>query len=208
MDGGGVSRLVAIDGGTAFHGRALREAPFETFFDGLIPVRSLGQVGLSEHDCVLVPCRTNGQRLAKHRAQLEAYIEGGGYLVVMGETRPDLFLSGVRFRSIPTNYWWWLDPKGGLDLSIEVPGHPLFRRLGLKDLTWHVHGTLDIVGPCDVLMKYLDPAAGGSIMLEARRGRGRLFMTTLDPIFHHGSGFMPATTRFLEAFLPWLRASI
>jgi|TARA_R100000908_G_C3643589_1_gene78648 hypothetical protein len=34
---------------------------------------------------------------------------------------------------------------------------------------------------------------------------GRMIVTTLDPMYHHGSHFMPATTRFLDGFLPWLK---
>jgi hypothetical protein len=30
-------------------------------------------------------------------------------------------------------------------------------------------------------------------------------LTSLDPFFHHGSHFMPATTRFPDGFLPWMR---
>ena len=34
--------------------------------------------------------------------------------------------------------------------------------------------------------------------------RGRMILTSLDPFFHHGHHFMPATTRFLDGFLAWL----
>jgi hypothetical protein len=34
---------------------------------------------------------------------------------------------------------------------------------------------------------------------------GRLIAMTLDPCYHHGSHFMPATTTFLNGFLPALR---
>ena len=33
---------------------------------------------------------------------------------------------------------------------------------------------------------------------------GTLVVTTLDPMSHFGSYFMPATERFLDGFLPWL----
>ncbi|MDR1647992.1 MAG: hypothetical protein LBR88_08170 [Zoogloeaceae bacterium] len=33
---------------------------------------------------------------------------------------------------------------------------------------------------------------------------GRIFVTTLDPCYHHGSRFMPAASRLLRGFLPWL----
>jgi hypothetical protein len=33
---------------------------------------------------------------------------------------------------------------------------------------------------------------------------GQTLVTTLDPTYHFGSHFMPATDRFLSGFLPWL----
>ncbi len=33
---------------------------------------------------------------------------------------------------------------------------------------------------------------------------GRWIVTTLDPDYHFGSYFMPATERFLEGFFPFL----
>jgi hypothetical protein len=33
---------------------------------------------------------------------------------------------------------------------------------------------------------------------------GTLIVTTLDPLYHYGAHFMPATERFLDGFLPWL----
>lgn len=33
---------------------------------------------------------------------------------------------------------------------------------------------------------------------------GRWIVTTLDPDYHFGSYFMPATERFLEGFFPYL----
>jgi hypothetical protein len=38
--------------------------------------------------------------------------------------------------------------------------------------------------------------------------KGRMVVTSLDPFYHHGSHFMPATTRFLDGFLPWVREDI
>jgi hypothetical protein len=32
-------------------------------------------------------------------------------------------------------------------------------------------------------------------------------VSTLDPLSHFGSHFMPATERFLDGFLPWLAAA-
>ncbi|QPH55608.1 hypothetical protein I0K15_07710 [Pontivivens ytuae] len=137
------------------------------------------------------------------------YVEKGGFLVVMGETRPDLFLDDVGFRTIATNYWWWLEPDADLGVRISAPDHPLFDRLSEADLAWHVHGTLALgsMWVTETLARY-DGEDGGPIVVDARLGSGRALLTTLDPIYHHGSGFMPATTRFLEGFLPWLAQTV
>ncbi|MEM1418849.1 MAG: hypothetical protein AAGH15_28410, partial [Myxococcota bacterium] len=196
-----------VDGGMAYHTRTLREGRFARYFDALFDLRTLDDVDLAPWPTLVIPCRTPGMRLAAHREQLAHYMDAGGRLVVLGETRPDLFLEGVRFARVPTNFWWWLEPEGQLDVRITDPTHPLFERVGEADLRWHVHGTLTLAFPARELVRWEDPETGGAIMVEAERGRGQLLLTTLDPTYHHGSGFMPATTRFLEGFVPWLAAS-
>jgi hypothetical protein len=44
--------------------------------------------------------------------------------------------------------------------------------------------------------------------LDRVSSNGTLLMTTLDPTYHYGSYFMPATERFLDGFLPWVRAEL
>ena len=44
------------------------------------------------------------------------------------------------------------------------------------------------------------------LYVDAVSTAGRMIVTSLDPCYHHGSHFMPATTRFLAGFLPSLRA--
>lgn len=45
-------------------------------------------------------------------------------------------------------------------------------------------------------------------MYDQRVGTGRLIASTIDPHTHHGRRFMPATTRFLNGFYPWLKAEV
>lgn len=196
--------IAAIDGGMSYHTRTLREGAYAPLFSDLIELPDLPIANLTTHPTLLIPCRTNGARLAEHRAQLADYLAQGGFLVVMGETRPDLFLDGVTFDPVPTNFWWWLDPNADLGVRIASPAHPLMALLGRKDITWHVHGTIGLQEGGQKLAQWQDPENGGAILIDSSRGKGRLLITTLDPIYHHGSGFMPATTQFLDIFLPWL----
>src|SRR5262249_51191465 len=46
---------------------------------------------------------------------------------------------------------------------------------------------------------------GGAVLyLDRVSSRGTMLVTSLDPLYHYGSYFMPATERFLDGFLPWV----
>lgn len=82
-------------------------------------------------------------------------------------------------------------------------GHGLYERISLTDATWHRHG--DLVTPPGA-MSVVDTVDGRSILYDdATSGNGRRIVSTLDPCYHHGSYFMPAASRFLRGFLPWLK---
>jgi hypothetical protein len=62
-------------------------------------------------------------------------------------------------------------------------------------------------------------AAGAEVLVTLPSGQallyvdrvstaGTLIVSTVDPISHYGSHFMPATERFLDGFLPCLRQSL
>lgn len=53
---------------------------------------------------------------------------------------------------------------------------------------------------------FVDARGLGSVLyVDTVTPQGTLVVAALDPFYHHGSYFMPATTRFLDGFLPWLR---
>lgn len=107
-----------------------------------------------------------------------------------GEPFPE-FLPGVRWQHRPTNVWWWLADEA----------HPLFRRLTVRDCTWHYHGVLEPPEGAQALATLTT----GEVLLYVDRVStpGTMVISTLDPISHYGGCFMPATERFLDAFLPW-----
>ncbi len=84
-----------------------------------------------------------------------------------------------------------------------APEHGLFRHISLDDATWHRHGTLAVP---EGAVSLIDAVEGGSVLYDdSSSGPGRRIVSTLDPCYHHGSYFMPSTTRFLHGFLPWLK---
>ncbi|MEM9428477.1 MAG: hypothetical protein AAGA32_03165 [Pseudomonadota bacterium] len=197
-------RIATIDAGLAYQTRTFEDPPFAERFGQRIPLRRLEETDLAGLPCLMIPCRTNGVRLAPHKAQLAAYVDAGGTLVVMGETHPELFLSGLQVAPEPTNFWWWLEEGADLGVRIAALDHPLVADMSEADVTWHVHGTLQFEDPSTPLVTWSKDGHPQPILSLQMRGRGRLIVTTLDPIYHHGSGFMPATTAFLTRFLPAL----
>jgi len=82
----------------------------------------------------------------------------------------------------------------------------LFERLSLADMTWHIHGIFD---PPDGAETVLTAPDGSAVLYVDRVSTpGTLLVTSLDPLWHFGSYFMPATERFLDGFLPWLHEQV
>ncbi|MEM7693103.1 MAG: hypothetical protein AAF318_01520 [Pseudomonadota bacterium] len=193
--------LTALDGGTYYHHRTLWELPFAPHFDAVIPIRAFTPDHLDAATMLFVPCRLNARLLEPLRPVLTDFIIEGGTLVAMGETFPERWLPGITAHPMETSFWWWLEE--GADLHVRFTGaSQIADYVDEAALAWHLHGTYTL-GPGQ---RALLEASGRPILFDERRGNGRLIATSLDPCYHHGSHFMPATTRFLEGFLPWLSA--
>ncbi|MGK9051059.1 hypothetical protein [Xaviernesmea oryzae] len=198
--------ILAIHPGAYYHIETLEAPRYARHFDRLVRPEDLADEDLSRHAVVFIPCRTPADRLASHAAQLRTYLDQGGTIVATGETAWEVFLPGIAFTPEPTNWWWWLTPGADLGIRIASPQHSLFKWLDQDGLTWHLHG-------------WFDPPEGAEILAVNGEGKpifyvdevttpGRMIITSLDPCFHHGSHFMPATTRFLDGFLPWMREEL
>lgn len=200
-------QIAAIDAGTYYHHESLRGSSFAPWIDGTIWIRDLPRADLSGVGALIVTDYTSPAQLLAARAKLLDYLLSGGFLLAMGQTRPDLWLEGVRWTARETNWWWWLERGATLGLSTQAPEHALWKHITLKDCEWHYHGFFDLPPHAVPLLMLPD---GGALLYEDRVSfaPGRLLATTLDPFYHHGSHFMPATGRFLSGFLPWLRSEL
>lgn len=198
-----MSSVAAIDGGTYFHHHTLAEPPFAPCFDALIYVGDVPETDLSGFDVLFLPCRLNSLLIEPLKDQLVAYMRGGGTLIAMGEIFPDRWLPGIDFTACETNFWWWMTGEKGPEPRVTAPDHPLLKDMSQEAATWHLHGHFAPKAEQAPLIE----DEKGVLMFEDRQSYapGRLIATTLDPCYHHGSHFMPAATKFLEAMLPRLR---
>ncbi|MET3924818.1 hypothetical protein [Devosia sp. 2618] len=198
--------ILCIHPGAYYHIESFESPRFAGYFDALVRPEDLPQTDLTAYNVVLIPCRTPADRMQPHVAQLQAYLDAGGTVVATGESESQLFLPGITFTPQPTNFWWWLTPGADLGVRIAAPTHALFDNLTQRDITWHLHGWFDPPEGAEVLA--INGEGKPILYVDEVTTKGRMVITSLDPFFHHGSHFMPATTRFLEGFLPWMRAEL
>lgn len=194
--------ILAVNAGTAYQIESLEGPRYRRFFDRTVRPEDLGGIDLDKYGALLVPCRTAAHRIMPYAHRLLAYLDRGGTIVAMGECHSERWLPGIKFTPVETNFWWWLESGGDLGVRIASPEHPLFRRLGPRDIAWHLHGYFDTPPGTEVLLA--DREGRAMLYIDEVTTRGRMILTSLDPFFHHGHHFMPATTRFLDGFLPWL----
>lgn len=198
-------RLVALDGGTYYHRESLCGDRYRRFFDDVWYAPELAGRPLDGVDCLLVTDRINPRLMIAARDPVAAFLRRGGFVVAMGETHPEHWLPSIDWHYRPTNFWWWRTPGATQGLVAPAPLHGLMRAMTVDDANWHYHGVFRPPPGTEVAIA-LEGDGGALLYDDQVTTPGRMLVTSLDPFFHHGSNFMPATTRFLDRFLPWLRA--
>jgi hypothetical protein len=196
-------RIAFVDGGTYYHHGTFHDPELRDYFTDSIYVLDLPTADLSSYDCLYIASRQNPADLIAARQVIADFLAAGKLVVAWGESHAERWLENVDWNPCETNFWWWLTPGSDSGLRIGAAEHRLFRHITLEDATWHRHGVLH---PPAGAVSLVDVADGGSVLYDdAVTTAGRMIVATLDPCYHHGSYFMPATTRFLHGFLPWLK---
>ena len=195
--------IAVVYGGTSHHQRTYKTSEFAKYIDRIIPIRELEAASLEGVDVLIVPSQTHLGLLEKNAAKIHEYADAGGTVVTFGPQGVD-WLPAHKWEFRPTNFWWWLEKDARSGLVLTGPDHDLFvNYLTLADATWHQHGVYWPPEGCEVLVSTED---GGAVFyIDKISSKGIWINTTLDPDYHYGSYFMPATERFLRGFLPWLK---
>jgi hypothetical protein len=192
-------RIAFLDGGAYYHRVTFND--FSRYFATEIYAPELEQTDLSSCDALYIASRQDPEYLMRNKAKFADFLDAGKTLVVMGDNHAEDWLPGARWSSQPVNFWWWLTPGADSGLSLAAPGHGLAKRVPLADFTWHQHGSFT---PPEGAISLVDKAEGSIFYDDRVSTKGRILATTLDPCYHNGSRFMPAASRLLQGFLPWL----
>ncbi|MFZ0839513.1 MAG: hypothetical protein WAM77_18770, partial [Xanthobacteraceae bacterium] len=203
--------LAVLDGGTFYHHATIHGSRYRHLFDAAIYILDLTREALAGTTFLIVPDRINPGVLRARRSILVDFVNQGRTIAVFGENQAETWLPGVKWSSRPTNFWWWLDKNAKPQQRLVSSQHELFRAVPFSDTIWHFHGVLTPPAGAEILIDVpADPEgrdSGGALLYDDRvTTAGRLIVSTLDPFYHHGSNFMPATTRFLDGFLPWAKS--
>lgn len=160
---------------------------------------------VADLDVLIVADRLRNTHLRERSDIVLSVAERGGTVVVLGENEIDTWLPGLRrHEPCAINYWWW---RTGEDPGIRMrnPGHQAWNHLSEFAVRWHYHGLLTPPEGATALVVGDEEAPDSSVLLYEDRVStpGRLIVTTMDPVYHHGSGFMPGATQLLYGLLRW-----
>lgn len=160
--------------------------------------------GLDGIDVLVIADRDHPALLRQHAAEFLAVAERGGVLLVYGENAAHTWLPGVTWEERPTNFWWW---RTGEDHGMRRAslGDPIWEYFTERAVIWHHHGIFQPPAGAIPLIELEEEGTivGATTYLDRVTTPGVLFVTTMDPCFHHGAGFMPGATQLLYQTLRW-----
>ncbi len=182
---------------------------FRHYIDDLIYIHDLPKVNLGAYKAVVIPDAMDGEATRSHAAQLNAYLNCGGFLVVCLQGHADwLDIPGLEWTPGSCRDWLWWTKGDKLEIQLTEPHHPITMDMPLAHMSWHWGGSYRVPEGGQSILELED--GNGSLFLDfpSLPGGGRLLLSTLDPHSHNGQRFMPATTRFLHSFYPWLNREL
>ncbi|MBO0820259.1 MAG: hypothetical protein J2P26_05355 [Nocardiopsaceae bacterium] len=204
-----MTRIGIVHGGASYHLVTLADPRVARCGGKELYLPRLSAADLDGLDTVVVADRLHPGLLRDRASGLLGFAQAGGTLVVLGETEAHTWLPGLDWEPRPTNFWWWLT---GEDLGVRSrhPEHPLWPHLGRRAVRWHYHGLLaPPPGATPLAVVEEEGREAGVVLYDDQVSTpGRIIVTTLDPVYHHGSNFMPGATEFLYGLLDWLSAPV
>lgn len=194
-------KIAVIYSGQAPHYRTFHEPKYAQYIEKLIYFPEFLDTDLTPYDVLIVPSQLNSKLLLKSAEKIRDFADNGNTVVVFGP-QPWEWIPNQKWEDRPTNFWWWREENPDSGLRVKNEDHQFYDYFTLKDCTWHQHGVFWPPANTTTLIATEDD--GAILYIDEVSSKGTWIITTLDPDYHFGSYFMPATERFLEALFPWL----
>jgi len=196
------NKIAILTNGMTFHNRFFAMEQYKDFYDDVIHIADLHKTDLTPYSTLIVTDRCSIPHLKRNQAKMIAFINSGKRLFIFGEVLDNWFPT-IDWKDSEVNFSWWVKPEGDLPLVEQNKYHDLYEYVTLKDMKWHYHGTFQ---PPKGAFSLVDNDEGRSIFyIDNASFKGELIVTSLDPIFHIGLGFIDQTKPFMAGLTKWLR---
>lgn len=195
-------KVAVLTNGYSFQHRFFQLEEFSYMYDDVLHIRKLHTYDLTQYDTLIVTDRMSLRLLERYQTYFMKFLQEGKRLVVFGEVL-DYWLPGIDWDDSEVNFSWWVKENGDLPLIARNTDHPLYQYIGLPDMKWHYHGTFKVP---EGAISLVDTPDGRSIFyIDNVSYEGQLVITTLDPMFHIGLGFIDQSKPFLHGLAKWIR---
>lgn len=209
------ARIAFLHGGSHAQLATLADPALAPYDLVPVPLRELARAGasaaLDAADGLLVSDRLRRDLLLQAAPALTGWLDRGRPAVILGENAIGDWLPGFAEEPRPTIFWWWRTGEPHR-MSRSTPGHPAHELFSDRALFWHSHGVLRLPAHASSLVDLAREGDGqrdGSILaVWERPGAAPVLVSTMDPVYHHGSGFMPGASQLLFRSLLWLRDAV
>ncbi|MDM5334986.1 hypothetical protein QUF56_17460 [Ureibacillus composti] len=197
-----MNKIAILTNGMSFHNRFFAMEEYKGLYDDIIHITELHNTDLSIYDTLIVTERLSIPHLKQNQGKFISFVNSGKRLLIFGEVLDNWFPT-IDWEESEVNFSWWVKDKGDLPLFERNNMHTLYEHVTLKHMKWHYHGTFQ---PPEGAISLVDNHEGRSIFyIDQVSFNGELVVTSLDPIFHIGLGFIDQTKLFLNGVIKWLR---
>jgi hypothetical protein len=199
---------VFLHGGSHSHLATLADPALAPYRITPAHVRKPDHGLIADAETLIVADRLRPELLAPLAGDIVEALDRGATVAIFGENSIGQWLPGVSEERRPTIFWWW---RTGEDSRMrkDSPDHAAWDYFADRAVIWHYHGVLTPPEGARSLVNLQTPEGkldGSTLFIDETTYKGRLLATTMDPVYHHGSGFMPGATQLLYSTLRWAGA--
>ena len=196
-----------LTSGASFHLGFFKnyDAKYSDIFDEIFYAPNFKNSSLENIDLLVIASRIEVRFLRENRKKIREFLKRGGNLIFFGEDQKEIIKS-AKFTRGEVNFWWWLNRDKGANMPLIATNQdaPIWQFMRPDEAKWHYHGYFmptnkngKKIKICNLLCDEL----GRTILYRDLSFKGAVYITSLDPEYHIGQGFMLATKPFFDKFL-------